>query len=208
MSDDVLGRGLSAMGLQLPEDALTLLRQYASLLEKWNRVYNLTAIREPEKIMTHHLLDSLVVLPHLPAGALADIGSGGGLPGIPIAIAQRGRSVALVEPNAKKAAFLRQAAIELSLANIRVHESRAEDLHPASAFDVVICRAFAELADFVAACRHLVASGGELLAMKGIFPRQEIDRLPPDVEVREGGALQVPFLEGERHLVRMGLGPA
>lgn len=205
MSGEVLERGLSALGLQLPDDALILLRQYAALLEKWNRVYNLTAIREPGKIMTHHILDSLAVLPHLPPGTLADIGAGGGLPGIPIAIAQRSRSVALVEPNEKKAAFLRQAAIELKLANICVHESRAEDLHPAVAFDVVISRAFAELAEFVEACRHLVTEGGALLAMKGIYPRAEIERLPRDVEMREACALRVPFLEGERHLVHMRL---
>jgi len=205
MSRDVLDRGLSAMRLQLPDETIVRLRRYAALLDKWNRVYNLTAIREPEKIMTYHLLDSLAVLAHLPRGSLADVGSGGGLPGIPIAIADGNRPTALVEPNAKKAAFLRQATIELSLGNATVYECRAQDLAPAQVFDAVISRAFADLAQFVAACRHLLASGGELLAMKGTYPHGEIDMLPPDVEVREVRALQVPYVEAERHLVRMTL---
>lgn len=205
MSDEVLERGLSELGLSLTVDSRAELRAYASLLEKWNRVYNLTAIREPARIVTHHLLDSLAVLPHLRSGALADVGTGGGLPGIPIAIAQRDRQVFLVDANAKKAAFLKQAAIELSLGNVSVHEGRVEDWRPDQRFDVVISRAFAELSGFAAACRHLLARGGELLAMKGSVPRGELERLPPDVEARKIVALRVPFLDAERHLVCMGL---
>lgn len=205
MNDAALEHGLSALGLSLPAEARAALRAYASLLEKWNRVYNLTAIREPARIMTHHLLDSLAVVPHLPGGVLADVGSGGGLPGIPIAIAQRERRVSLVDVNAKKAAFLKQAAIELSLDNVSVHEGRVEDWRPEQRFDVVISRAFAELSTFAAACRHLLSRGGELFAMKGALSRDEIGRLPADVEARRIVALHVPFVDAERHLVCMGL---
>jgi 16S rRNA (guanine527-N7)-methyltransferase len=201
----VLDQGLAELGLPLPEGGHQRLKNYAALLEKWNRTYNLTAIRDPLKIMTHHLLDSLCVVPHLPAGTLADIGSGGGLPGIPIAIVEPARQVAVNDANAKKAAFLKQAKIELALDNLAVHEGRVEHWRPAPGFDGVITRGFAELADFVASCRHLLAHGGLLLAMKGAYPREELARLPADVDAGDVVALRVPQLDAERHLVRMRL---
>ncbi|MSQ53999.1 MAG: 16S rRNA (guanine(527)-N(7))-methyltransferase RsmG [Betaproteobacteria bacterium] len=201
----LLERGLAELALPLPADAQARLEDYAALLEKWNRTYNLTAIRDPLKIMTHHLLDSLCVVRYLPPGALADVGSGGGLPGIPIAIAEPARRVAINDANAKKAAFLKQAKIELALDNLTVHEGRVEQWQPAQGFDAVITRGFAELADFVASCRHLRARGGLLLAMKGAYPRDEIARLPGDVDADDIVALRVPQLDAERHLVRMRL---
>jgi 16S rRNA (guanine527-N7)-methyltransferase len=194
-------RGLESLGLALPADAVARLLAYVELLAKWNRTYNLTAIREPERMVSHHLLDSLAVLPHLPEGALADIGSGGGLPGIPIAIAQPQRRVAVNDSNSKKGAFLRQAAIELSLPNLEVRVGRAEDWHPEQRFEAAISRAFAEIAAFVAACRHLVRPGGPFIAMKGVYPQAELAQLPGGLCCGTPIRLQVPAVEGERHIV-------
>jgi 16S rRNA (guanine527-N7)-methyltransferase len=192
-----LERGLREMGLGLPVGASEKLLGYVALLVKWNRTYNLTAIREPRAMVSHHLLDSLAVLPHLLVagqGRIADAGSGAGLPGIPLAIARPEWHVALAEASAKKAAFLRQAAIELALRNVEVHEGRVEAWRPQPLFDVVISRAFAALADFIAACRHLVAAQGMLAAMRGAAPAA----LDPQCSLTK---LRVPLLDAERHLV-------
>jgi len=196
-----LQRGLDELGLALPEGAREKFLAYLELLAKWNKTYNLTAIRDPDKMISHHLLDSLAVLPHLPAGLLADVGSGGGLPGIPLAIAQPARRVTLNDANHKKAAFLQQAVIELKLTNAQVHVGRVQAWRPAQRFACVITRGFAELADFISACRHLLAPGGVLAAMKGVFPRAELERVPAGAECRDVRRLQVPLLEAERHLV-------
>jgi 16S rRNA (guanine527-N7)-methyltransferase len=196
-----LRRGLDELGLALPEGAQEKFLAYLELLAKWNKTYNLTAIRDPDKMISHHLLDSLAVLPHLPAGLLADVGSGGGLPGIPLAIAQPARRVTLNDANHKKAAFLQQAVIELKLANAQVHVGRVQAWRPAQGFACVITRGFAELADFISSCRHLLAPGGVLAAMKGVFPRAELERVPAGAECRDVRRLQVPLLEAERHLV-------
>jgi 16S rRNA (guanine527-N7)-methyltransferase len=192
-----LDRGLGEMALALPAGAADRLLDYVALLAKWNRTYNLTAIRDPAAMVKQHLLDSLSVLPHLPLAddsRLADAGSGAGLPGIPLAIARPAWRVVLAESNQKKAAFLRQAAIELALGNVAVHEGRVEAWRPQPLFDVVISRAFAALEDFVAACRHLISPSGVLAAMKGTAP-----------ENRRAGCsvigLQVPFLDAQRRLV-------
>jgi 16S rRNA (guanine527-N7)-methyltransferase len=193
-----LDRGLGEMALALPAGARERLLDYVALLVKWNRTYNLTAIRDPLAMVAHHLLDSLAVLPHLPLGPerarLADAGSGAGLPGIPIAIARPGWRITLAESSQKKCAFLRQAAIELALPNVEVHEGRLEAWRPQPLFDVVISRAFAALEEFIAACRHLVAPGGVLAAMKGAAPQN----LSADCLLIP---LQVPLLNAHRHLV-------
>lgn len=196
-----LQRGLDDLALALPEGAQEKLLAYLELLAKWNKTYNLTAIRDPQKMISHHLLDSLAVLPHLPAGPLADVGSGGGLPGIPLAIADPARRVTLNDANHKKAAFLQQAVIELKLTNADVHVGRVQAWRPAQRFACVITRGFAELADFISACRHLLAPGGVLAAMKGVFPQAELERVPAGAECRDVRRLQVPLLEAERHLV-------
>lgn len=192
-----LDRGLGELALALPADARERLLDYLALLGKWNRTYNLTAIRAPLSMVSHHLLDSLAVLPHLsmPAarGRLADAGSGAGLPGIPLAVARPDWSVSLAEASQKKAAFLRQAVIELGLSNVEVYEGRVQAWRPAARFAVVISRAFAELADFIAACRHLVDPGGILAAMKG--------KRPQTTKGCEVIRLTVPLLDAERHLV-------
>jgi 16S rRNA (guanine527-N7)-methyltransferase len=199
-----LERGLQAMGLALPAGVEERLLKYIELLVKWNRTYNLTAVRDPLAMVSHHLLDSLAVLPHLAfAGErarVADIGSGAGLPGIPLALARPDWHVTLIEANDKKASFLQQAKIELALSNVQIHAGRAETWRPAELFSVAISRAFAELAEFVAACRHLLAPGGVLAAMKGKDPRDEIARLRGDYQC-QALALEVSFVEGARHLV-------
>jgi len=199
-----LERGLEQLALALPASASEQLLQYLALLDKWNRIYNLTAIRDPLGMVSHHLLDSLAVLPHLPLPAavrIADAGSGAGLPGIPLALAKPQWQLALIEANQKKAAFLRQATIELALRNVEVHEGRVEAWRPADRFALVISRAFTRLADFVATCRHLVAPRGVLAAMKGKDPQAELAELPADVQCKALIALDVPFLNAERHLV-------
>lgn len=199
-----LERGLQTMGLALSAGVCEQLLKYTELLTKWNRTYNLTAVRDPLAMVSHHLLDSLAVLPHLSfanaRARIADIGAGAGLPGIPLALARPDWHVALVESNDKKAAFLQQAKIELGLSNLEIHCGRAEAWRPAQPFAVVISRAFAELADFVAACKHLLATGGVIAAMKGKYPADEIARLGGGYRCRVH-ALEVPFVEGERHLV-------
>lgn len=199
-----LGRGLQELEIGLDADVRERLLQYVALLAKWNRTYNLTAIRDPVAMVSHHLLDSLSVLPHLPvptSAALADAGSGAGLPGIPLALARAQWHMTLVESNQKKCAFLRQAVIELALNNVHVLERRVEDWRPAMPLALVISRAFTRLSQFVAACRHLVAPGGCLAAMKGKEPRDELDELPADVKCTAVIALRTPFLNAERHLV-------
>ena len=192
-----LDRGLGELALDLPGGARERLLDYMALLVKWNRTYNLTAIRDPLAMVGHHLLDSLAVLPHLPlaaSGRMADAGSGGGLPGIPLAIARPHWRVTLAEASQKKAAFLRQAAIELHLSNVDVHEGRVEAWRPQPLFEVVISRAFAALADFVAACRHLLTPAGALAAMTGAAPAT----LSSECRLI---ALRVPLLHAQRHLV-------
>jgi 16S rRNA (guanine527-N7)-methyltransferase len=196
-----LAKGLEGLGIALPEEASGKLLAYVDLLLKWNRTYNLTAIREPERMVSHHLIDSLAVLPHLPQGSLVDVGSGGGLPGIPIAIAQPQRQLTLNDSNHKKGAFLQQAAIELGLANVDVHIGRAEAWRPIQLFDGAISRAFAELIDFISACGHLVRPGGFFAAMKGLHPHEEIARVPLGMRCDSVVKLTVPLVEGDRHLV-------
>jgi 16S rRNA (guanine527-N7)-methyltransferase len=201
-----LAGGVAALGLDVDAAAQTKLLAYVALLDKWNRTHNLTAIREPERTVTHHLLDALATLPHLPEAAtlrLIDVGSGGGLPGVPLAIARPQWRVTLLDSNRKKAAFLRQATAEVALANVAVAAMRAEDYIPDTPFDVAISRAFADLGEFAAAARHLVRPGGYLFAMKGVYPREELKALPPAFRVVGVPALGVPGLGAERHLVIM-----
>jgi 16S rRNA (guanine527-N7)-methyltransferase len=204
----LLDSGLRSLGIALEADARQRLLAFGVMVERWNRTFNLTAIRDPRRIMTHHLLDSLTVIPHLPSGSVADVGSGGGFPGLPIAIAQPIRPTTLIDSNSKKVAFLRQATIELPVPKVFVHEGRVESWQPDAPFDVVVSRAFADLSQFIGSCRHLLKPGGEWLAMKGALPEAEIAMLPPDVEVREVIRIEVPHLDAERHLIRISRRPA
>jgi 16S rRNA (guanine527-N7)-methyltransferase len=193
-------------GTALPAGARAKLEAYLALLAKWNRTYNLTAIREPARMVTHHVLDALAVLPHLPQRAslrLLDVGSGGGVPGIPLAIARPDWRVVLLDSNHKKGAFLAQAVIELDLPNAQAVTVRVEDYTPTHPFDVVISRAFSDLATFARATARHLAPGGWLVAMKGVFPHEEIAELPADFRIAAAPALVVPGLDAERHLVVM-----
>jgi 16S rRNA (guanine(527)-N(7))-methyltransferase GidB len=197
-----LEQGLAALAVPLPAGAGERLLAYITLLHKWNKVYNLTAIREPQQMLSHHILDSLAVLPYLPqAKSIADVGTGAGLPGIPLALARPETAVALVESNHKKATFLTQAKLELKLDNVQVICERAEAFQPVNRFGVVVSRAFSDLADFVGLTRHLCAPGGVLAAMKGLYPHEELAALPSDVTVEQVFPVKVPGLEAERHLV-------
>jgi 16S rRNA (guanine527-N7)-methyltransferase len=200
-----LDEGLQELALEIAERQRGQLLEYLALLEKWNRTYNLTAVREPLAMVSHHLLDSLAVLPHLPLSgeraAIADVGSGAGLPGIPLAVLRPQWQVTLVEANQKKVAFQRQACIALGLGNVSVHEGRVEAWRPATLFTLIISRAFADLAKFIAACAHLVAPGGVLAAMKGTYPREELARTPAGWHCGQVIRLASPQLHAERHLV-------
>jgi 16S rRNA (guanine527-N7)-methyltransferase len=198
--------GLAALELDADIAAPAKLSQYLALLDKWNRTHNLTAIRDPEQMVSHHVLDSLAVLAHLPKQPrlrVLDLGTGGGLPGIPLAIARQDWRVVLLDSNHKKAAFLRQAGIELKLANVEVCAVRVQDYVADRLFDVVISRAFSDLATFATVARRLVVQGGRLVAMKGLFPHEELQQLPADVRVEGVPAVRVPGLDVQRHLVIM-----
>jgi 16S rRNA (guanine527-N7)-methyltransferase len=196
-----LAAGIAALGLVLPEDAEARLLAYLALLDKWNRVYNLTAVRDTERMVSHHVLDSLAAVPFFQGKTVLDVGSGGGLPGIPLAIARPALQVTLIDSIAKKTAFLLQAKAELGLANLNVVTSRVEDFRPATGFDIITSRAFSDLKEFVTLTRHLLKPGGHWLAMKGLIPHEEIASLPDWVKVSANHALAVPGLEASRHLI-------
>jgi 16S rRNA (guanine527-N7)-methyltransferase len=202
---DELDAGLAALDLA-PALAGPLLA-YLALLDRWNRTYNLTAIRDPREMVAKHLLDSLAMHPFAGDGALADLGTGAGLPGIPLAIADPGLQVTLVESNGKKARFLREAVRTLKLPNARVAEARIEALDMPGMFDAITARALATLPLILELGGHLLKPEGRLLAMKGAVPADEIAALPPGWQVARIEPLQVPGLSAERHLVVVGRAP-
>ena len=205
---DKLRMRAAAMGVALSVEMADQLLAYQALMIKWNRTYNLTAIRDPEEMLVHHLLDSLVVAPLLPHGSmtLADVGSGGGLPGIPLAIARPEIQVTLIETSSKKSAFQQQVKIELGLSNVSIYSGRVEDYKPKSSFDIVISRAFAEIRDFVNWSGDLAKPEGRLYAMKGQYPEAEIAALPAGWQVLSSQPLRVAGLDAQRHLLILGRG--
>src|SRR5581483_1762522 len=195
-----LEQGIAALGLSLPAGAVTRLLDYLALLERWNAAYNLTAIRDPAEMVTRHLLDSLAILPYVQGETLADLGTGPGLPGIPLAIAAPGRQIVLVDSNGKKVRFLREAIRALKLEGVRALQSRVEEVE--GTFGCVTARAFASLGDMLAWGGHLLAPGGVWLAMKGKTPEEELAGVPAAFRVRGMHGLAVPGLgSAERHLV-------
>ena len=209
----LLNTGLTALGFDVDAFRRDRLLAFVALLQKWNRTYNLTAIREPAEMVSHHLLDSLAILPYVQESALArrriagsepfrlaDVGSGAGLPGLVLAIMQPEWQVRSIDAVDKKAAFQRQVCIELGLRNVEVVSGRVEDQSPESA-DAVISRAFADLSDFVALAGHLVVPGGVLLAMKGQMPADEISVLPVSWQTKAVIPIEVPGLNAQRHLI-------
>jgi 16S rRNA (guanine527-N7)-methyltransferase len=195
-----LHQGITELGLDLPAAAEPKLLQYLQLLAKWNQAYNLTAVRDSHDMVTRHLLDSLAVLPYLRGPRVLDIGTGPGLPGIPLALARPEYAFTLLDANAKKTRFVTQAVGELGLKNVEVVQTRVENYRPEQKFDTLVSRAFSNIADMLANTRHLCARHGQFLAMKGVYPEKELAAIPADYAVAEVVALQVPGLVGARHL--------
>ncbi|KLU23162.1 16S rRNA methyltransferase [Caballeronia mineralivorans PML1(12)] len=210
----LLNEGIEQLGIAVTDAQRQKLLDYVALLGKWNAVYNLTAIRDPRQMLIQHILDSLAIISFITrrAGAQSalDVGSGGGLPGIVMAIVLPDWQITLNDIVHKKTAFQSQAKLQLGLSNLSVVTGRVENLRPGievpGLFDVIVSRAFAELSDFVTLARHLVADNGRIWAMKGIRPDAEIARLPADTKVCSIERLRVPMLDAERHLIEIDIG--
>lgn len=201
-----LAEGIHALGLTLDNSCQQKLLAYIALLNKWNKVYNLTAIRDPRAMVGLHILDSLALVSPLmrqlnDGNTILDVGSGGGLPGICVAIASPTLEITMLDSLQKKTTFIRQAIGELGITNAHVVCERIEKYQPATQFNVITSRAFAELADFVNGAKHLLAPHGKFIAMKGVYPHDEIARIPNSYRVSEVIKLHVPQVDGERHLV-------
>lgn len=191
------------LGLVLNSGQDQQLQQYLELLQRWNKVYNLTAVRDPAQMLPLHLWDSLSVVPFIKAEQCLDVGSGAGLPGIPLAIMRPQQQFTLLDTNGKKTRFIQQAALELGLANIKVVQKRVEQWQPEQKFAAIISRAFASLADFVTVSGLHLQAQGRLYAMKGRYPESEIVELPQGWSVAGSHQLMVPGLEAERHLLEL-----
>src|SRR5450830_482768 len=192
--------GLSA---DFSDAVVKKLMDYLALLQKWNKVHNLTAVRDVEDMVTLHLLDSLSVLPHIKANSLLDVGSGGGLPGIPLAICLPDLQVTVIDSNQKKASFMRQAKAELNIANLQVVSGRVEQYKPGQQFEIIISRAFSEISLFLNLTKHLLAENGTWLAMKGVYPEEELAKVQINTQAKatEIIHLAIPGLDAQRHLV-------
>ncbi|WP_332875899.1 16S rRNA (guanine(527)-N(7))-methyltransferase RsmG [Massilia sp. S19_KUP03_FR1] len=198
----VLVDGIEEMQLDLSGDKIAKLMDYLGLLFKWNAVYNLTSLRDPMQMVTHHLLDSLAAVPAFAdAKNVLDVGAGGGLPGMVLAICRPDRKVAMIDTVHKKTAFLTQVKAELGLTNVTVYTKRVEQLEVKEPFDVITSRAFADLSDFVNWSGHLLAEGGQFIALKGVAATDEQQRVPAPWYITELRPLKVPKLDAERHLV-------
>jgi 16S rRNA (guanine527-N7)-methyltransferase len=202
-SAEELKQGAALLGIDLSEAQQQQLLAYLALLNKWNKAYNLTAVRDPAEMVSRHLLDSLSVAPHVEQGGSRwlDVGSGGGMPGIPLAILFPERSFTLLDSNGKKTRFLTQVRLELKLANVEVVHNRVEQFRPPQPFNGVTSRAFSSLEDFANWTRHLSNSDTRWLAMKGVQPDDELQALPADFQLERCLVLKVPGCQGQRHLL-------
>lgn len=199
---EVLKQGVAELGLALSAAQQEQLLDYLALLNKWNSVYNLTSVRDPMQMMTLHLLDTLAAVPAFEgAQNVLDVGAGGGLPGVVLAISKPDMKLSMIDTVHKKTAFLTQVKAELGLANVTVYTKKVQELEVKQPFDVITSRAFADLSDFVNWSGHLLAEGGRFIALKGTAPQDERERLPEPWKVERLQALEVPGLEAERHLV-------
>lgn len=198
----MLADGAARLGVDLSATQQDQLLDYLALLGKWNHVYNLTSVRDPAQMMTLHLLDSLAAVPAFDgARNVLDVGAGGGLPGLVLAIARPDMKVSLIDTVHKKTAFLTQVKAELGLKNVTVYTKKVQDLAVKEPFDVITSRAFADLSDFIEWSQHLLAPDGRFIALKGTAPQEERERLPDDWTVQQLQPLRVPGLDAERHLV-------
>ena len=198
----ILQQGIAAAALPISDQVQQRLLDYLALMQKWNKVHNLTAVRDADEMVTLHLLDSLVVLPHIDAKHLLDVGSGAGLPGIPLAICLPDLQVTVIDSNSKKVSFMRQAKAELGITNLEVLGGRVEDIAPASKFEIIISRAFSDLSLFISLTHHLLDAHGKWLAMKGVYPEAELADLlkKTGVTASKVEILNVPGLDAQRHL--------
>ena len=196
-----LADGLSALPLELNASVQHQLIDYLQLLVKWNRAYNLTAIRQPEQMVTRHLLDSLVIGPYLQGPRILDVGTGAGLPGIPLALAYPDLQFTLLDSNGKKIRFVTQAVAELGLANVDVIQSRIEAFQPECRFDTITARAFASIEELIGQTTRLLVDKGQYLIMKGVYPVAEVEAMPEGYQVDAVHQLEVPALDAERHLL-------
>jgi len=203
--DTRLQRGCEALGLALPADTRAQMLEYLALLTRWNGTYNLTAVRDERQMVTRHLLDSLALAPFLSGRRFIDVGTGAGLPGVPLAIAHPDCEFHLLDSSGKKTRFLFQVKTALCLDSIVVHQARVEAFEPEQAFDAVLSRAFASLQDMVAGCRHLLAADGRFLAMKGTYPTRELDDIRQAYGAVQVHTLHIPGLAEQRHLVEIPL---
>lgn len=204
---DTLAEGLAALPLELNASVQSRLIDFIHLLVKWNRAYNLTAVRQPEQMVTRHLLDSLVIGPYLQGNRVLDVGTGAGLPGIPLALAYPDLHFTLLDSNGKKIRFVMQAVAELGLTNVDVIQSRVEAFQPADRFETITARAYASIEELVSQTKHLLADGGQYLIMKGVYPVAEVEAMPTGYRIEASHPLKVPKLDAERHLLIVRLEP-
>jgi 16S rRNA (guanine527-N7)-methyltransferase len=199
----ILQQGIAAAALPISDQVQQKLLDYLALMQKWNKVHNLTAVRDADEMVTLHLLDSLVVLPHIDAKHLLDVGSGAGLPGIPLAICLPDLQVTVIDSNSKKVSFMRQAKAELGITNLEVLGGRVEEIAPARKFEIIISRAFSDLSLFISLTHDLLDAHGKWLAMKGVYPEAELADLlkKTGVTASKVEVLNVPGLDAQRHLV-------
>ena len=198
---DKLAEGLAALSLDLSDHVQHQLIDFLHLLVKWNRAYNLTAVRQPEQMVARHLLDSLVIGPYIQGPRILDVGTGAGLPGIPLALAYPDYQFTLLDSSGKKIRFVTQAVAELGLVNVDVVQSRVEAYQPASRFDTITARAYSSIEELVKQTGHLLAEGGQYLIMKGAYPVAEVEAMPAGYHLEAIHQLQVPRLDAQRHLL-------
>ena len=198
-----LKTGLSSLDLDLDNEKVEQLVQYLQLLDKWNKAYNLSGIKEVQRMVAYHLLDSLAIVPHIDGNIILDVGTGAGLPGIPLAICFPEKRFLLLDSNGKKTRFLFQVKMELGLDNVEVFHNRLETFQSQEQIDIVLCRAYATLAKVVSQCGHLMKTDCRLLAMKGQFPEEEIVELPASFRFVKTNELNVPGVDGTRHLIEI-----
>ena len=201
--EKILLNGLHEMSRPLDDIQIIRLLKYVELLDKWNKTYNLTAVRKPDQMVTRHLLDSLSICPYLRGKSILDVGTGAGLPGIPLAIAFPERHFTLLDSNNKKTRFVIQAVSELELSNVDVVQSRVENVQFPEQFDTIITRAFSSIGEMLQQTSHLLAKDGVFLAMKGVYPVAELDELPAEYNIKESIQLKVPGLDEARYLLEI-----